>query len=519
MNLRKRNRYLEKNFPVLWMALNHHRNHKNERLTFKKRKYLVDIYTDLNPYISIMKSTQCGISEWLIIYCICETILGRSVLLAYPIQDIMRRFVLNRFNKSVLYTPYYQKLISSDTGKKTESMDLKDVAKGVIAFAGSNTPNPFIEFPAETYAIDEKDRGNQSNLLMGKERLSNADNPKEINVSNPTYTNVGIDIDYKDADRKKWVNYAECGHKINIDFFKHVVRKVDDKSNTKDYIILDKDFDPLSGRDCNVICHKCHKPFYRYGDGEWVPFQRHFKKSYQISKMYSTKVKMSAMIDNFNKGLVNDSIMERFYNADLGLPFEGQGSKIFPYQLNNCIRDYNPLPYSTESCIMGVDVGKHLHVVIGKIVNDNDIQIVYIGYVHGKGDIIDFLKRFNIRCAVVDALPEIRLAKELCYDYSGIFRWFSHSEKKDLIKIKDRTILANRTEMLDDVKEAVIMQKFLLPQNAASIPDFYDQVCAPTRIFDEDKKIYKWEEGNAADHYCFSLAFLLLAKKVLVMVR
>ena len=118
---------------------------------------------------------------------------------------------------------------------------------------------------------------------------------------------------------------------------------------------------------------------------------------------------------------------------------------------------------------------------------------------------------------VIDALPEISIAKRLCYKFPGIFRWFKQSEKKDLLKIDDKIILANRTGMLDSVKEAVMTETILLPQNAASIDGFYDQVCAPTRIYDEEKKVYYWDEGNAEDHYCFSLAFLLLAKTILLM--
>ena len=98
---RQQVQYLKEYQSKLWLAITYHKTHLNKNITFDKRKYLIDIYTDDSDDISIMKSTQNGITEYLIIYAIDDARVGRSVLYALPIRDIMRRFVLNRFNKSI----------------------------------------------------------------------------------------------------------------------------------------------------------------------------------------------------------------------------------------------------------------------------------------------------------------------------------------------------------------------------------------------------------------------------------
>ena len=516
-DVRKKIQYFQNFQQPLWLAITYHKTHRNNNITFDKHKYLIDIYEDKSDDINIMKSTQCGISEWLIIYAIAEAMAGRSVLYALPIRDIMRRFVLNRFNKSIQYTMYYQTLIKD--GKSTESMDLKDIGDGVISFAGSNTPNPFIEFPADTYIIDEKDRGNQTHLMMGEERLDASENPKRIKSSNPTITNFGIHTDILNSDYKEWHIHADCGHWINMDFFTHIVKKVDDEDDTDDYIVLDKEWDRFSGRDIRPICDKCGKPFDRYGDGEYVARQRHTNSGYHISKLYSTNALLSKLVENFEKGLVNPLKMERFYNADLGLPFQGSGSKVFEYMLDACVQQYSSYPYLKEGVgIIGIDVGKVMHVIIGRALPDI-LQIVYIGTVFEEEDIWDLWKRFRCVAGVIDAQPEIRMSKRLCRKYKGMFRWMKYSERADKIDPKDKVVLAYRTGILDAVKEAILTKSIMLPKESRNIEDFYSQMCASTRVYNEDKEMYEWQEGDKPDHYMFSMAFLLLARKILLMRR
>jgi hypothetical protein len=67
IDLNLANRYLELNYHALYLAINHHRTHKNEHLTFLDFPFLIGIYKDKTSKRVIMKSTQSGITEYLIV--------------------------------------------------------------------------------------------------------------------------------------------------------------------------------------------------------------------------------------------------------------------------------------------------------------------------------------------------------------------------------------------------------------------------------------------------------------------
>lgn len=523
--LLKKSYYLKENYPKLWLALFHHKTHKNKRLTFDKHLYLKQVYSDNSDDMCIMKSTQNGLSEYLIVYGSDELRRGRAVFYVLPTHELKLRFVSNRWEKSYMYSAFYKQLVEEAKNqgaqrKASASLSLKDVGQGVISFAGSQSEVPFTEFPADVLIIDEKDSCDQNNIEMGRERLDHSDVRRQITVGNPTITNYGIHADYKISDQKVWMNKCpHCGKWYSIDFFKHIVRQIDDSV----YVLRDKEGDLNSELDIRPVCEHCGKFLDRYSNGEHVPKLTGVKKSgYQISKLYSGTARLQDLVSTFNKGLTNDFIMERFYNADLGLPYVSKGAKITREMLEEVKQNYTLpdfLPASKTS-IMGVDVGGVLHVRIDEIYGsgeDRERRAVFIGTVRDLDDLFELVKRYKVKSAVIDALPETRLSKKFSLSIPGAFRCFFGSEKKDSINLKDKIVTVDRTQALDGVKENYLLKKVHLPMNADSIPDYYSQMQASTRIFDEKKNKYSWEEGSADDHYLLAEAYLDIAEKVLVM--
>lgn len=504
-------------YEYYFRAITVHKTHKNDRLDIPKGSFLETIYKDTSNFLTIIKSTQTGISEYLIVRALSRAEKGRGILYVLPTFDLKGQFVKERIDKPMAFSPYYQSLLTN-TGLKrfAESMSLKQIKTGSIAFVGSNTSNAFISYPADDVIIDEFDSCNQDNIAMARERQSASKDPQTVYVGNPTITGFGLDLEIQKTDEKEWrIKHDVCGTWITPNFFKDVVKEVDEDV----FILRDEKYDRELKRDIYPICPGCGKPYDRKINGLWVKQRNNKDRSgYRVSKMFSTRVKMKEMVEAFDAGLKDDKKLERFYNADLGLAYQPEGSKIFPYMLDECIRDYIMPGHSTAVTAMGVDVGKYLHVTIGKFTPDGEIRIVYVGTVHEEEDVAELYQRYNCKVGVIDALPETRLSKSLCYRFKGMFRWFRQSEKADRVHPKDKIVNANRTEIIDAVKNYVISQTLLLPKNIKSIPDFYDQVTAPTRIFNEVKNVYYWDEGSKADHYCFSLAYMILAKRIIAMV-
>lgn len=503
----------QQEYDTLVLALAKHRTHRNKKISFERRQYLKELYFDNSDYIVLKKATQNGATEWLVVRAISKAIKGRSILYALPTWELKNRFVKNRFDRSIMYSEFYQSIIREGVAKQAESASLKHIGQGSIAFVGSNTPNAFIEYPADDLIIDELDNCNQENIEMADERLSASEHKQVVKVGNPTVSNYGIDLEYQNSDCKIWNIKHDCGNWINPDFFIHVVRREDDN-----YVIIDGDYDKESGNDINCICDKCGKPFDRFSNGAWTPTRESDISGYHISKMFSTNITVRQIVDRFERGLSNDTALQRFYNGDLGLAYTASGAKISAEMLDACIDAGYNLPQSSAGpCVMGVDVGAKLHVIISEMIPGGKRKAVYIGSVHDETDIVDLWNRYRCKVGVIDALPETRMSRKLCTRLGGLFMCNYIRGVKDSVDGKNKIVKVDRTSALDRVKEVIVKQEIILPRNARSIDEFYDHMKASTRVFNENNQHYEWVESGQPDHFHHAFNYCLIAEKLLMM--
>lgn len=501
---------------AFYLALTHHKTHRGHPLDFKDHPYLKQLYLDKADYIVSMKSTQCGVSEWLLVNALGDSLDGRSVFYVLPTFQLSSRFVKNRYDRTIAWTEFYQKMEAEAELQKSKSMTLKHFGDGAIAFVGSNSAAVFGEFPADTLIVDELDFCDQANIEMGWERLSASESKRQIKISNPTIEGFGIDAEFKDSTQHRWhIKCDHCGNWLNPDFFKHVGELVDEGL----FRVFDEEgyLDP--GSDARLVCDKCGKPVDRRKSGEWVAANpTHPKHGYHISKLFSTNVSLKEIIDRYDRGLANDEIMTRVWNADFGLGYSSSGAKISQSILMDNIDDYAMAP-STGYSIAGVDVGKKLHVRISELLTDGRLRSVYIGTANELSDLAQLVKQYNVRVGVIDALPETRLSRRVAAQFPYWFMAYYGHVKKDVINPKDKIVTLNRTAAMDAVKEAQVMGWIRLPRNAASLPEYFDHMMAPTRILDRDKDEYIWTEGSQPDHFFHAEVYMLVAKKILSMVR
>lgn len=508
----KEESYLYNNHHVFWLASKHHRTHKGEMLDFVSYPYQREIYLDENGK-DIMKSTQSGLSEWLAVLDFALASSGKQVFHVLPTEGLMGRFVKNRFNKSVEYSEYYKTIMRDSPLKaSSDAMSLKLIKNGAVAYVGSNSTAGFTEFPADVLIVDEKDECDQDNLEMAEERLSNSDDRRQFKVANPSILKFGIHLDWLASSQSLWNIKADCGHYIQPDPFKHLLRQVDEK----EYVIRDENYDWDSDRDINLICDQCGKPVHRRGDGLWIPTFPGKRTGLHINKLFTTKVLLREIVERFDKGLTNDTIMQRVYNADFGLPYTAEGANISETALDRCINDFFTEEFYTESaCVLGADVGTMIHVKISSLTNDGELRTRFIGSVQSEEEFNQFFERYNIVAGVIDALPETRMSKRLCSKHSGLFRCFYGRGKEDRVNMEEKTITVDRTSALDNVKESILLRKTLLPKNAKEIPEYYDHMMASTRIYDKIRNEYVWVE-TGPDHLFHASAYELIARNLLI---
>jgi len=517
---------LENSSPIFWLAITHHRTHKGIRLNFTDNPYLRQIYCDEHPFIIIPKSTQCGISEYLHARAMGKAIKGRGQFYVLPTYDLMLTVVHNRFDLEIAWTPYYQSKVQEAAGK-SESAKLKHIGKGTIKFVGSNTEVAFLEYPADDVIIDELDKCHQENIKMAKERQGQSKDPTTIWVSNPSLKGFGIDAPWEESDKHLWHQKCRsCNTWVNPDFFQHVVREVDDNH----YEIRDPEWEAED--EPRIICHKCEKALDRYEkDTRFVQWVKTIKdefrqyRGYQISKLFSSYTKLLNIYKDLVAGTKDPVIMQRVYNSELGLSFTHKGAKVNISDLDNIkLAGYlMPNELTEGASVMGIDVGNHLDVGIGQITPDFKVKIVHIGRHQSIDDLISLARRYRVNVGVIDALPETRLAKELCQigsigDRSILFMrcFYGAPGSNDVFDKRRRKLNVDRTGTLDYLKAFIQSENMILPENADKIEGFYEMMTAPVRIKDEKRNTYVWDEGGKPDHYFHSFNYMLLAFKFIL---
>ena len=510
------NRYLEKNHFPLWLAINHHRTHTNKVMTLRNHAYIKEILTDTNPYRVYKKSTQGGVSECLIMIAFSAALKGSVVFYVLPTHQLMERFVSNRFEKSLMFSPYYREQRSSGKSKEVargmiDNRSLKDVGLGVINFAGSGSDVPFVEIPADWLIVDEADNCDAGRLEMAKERLGHSSDPHEIYVGNPTFIGSFLDRKFAESTMSRWHVHHDCGHWINVDFFQHVVKEVGDK----EYIIRDPEYDQESDKDIQPICDKCGKPFNRFDDGTFVDFKKSKISGKQMSRVFSGTSPLFKMVDKFSEALENDYKMQRFYNSELGESYVSTGAKIDDGAISRCLCEYLMPSSSSALCAMGIDVGNDLHVVINELLPDKRRRLVYTGTVKEAEDVYDLWKRYNCKFGVIDAHPETRLAKKLVATITGMAMCLYINGVRDSMD-KQKVLRVDRTSALDEVKEVIALQTIEFPRNVMQMTDFTSHLKASTRVFDEKANTYKWVE-TGPDHFAHAMVYALKAEKLIYM--
>jgi hypothetical protein len=503
-------RGLKTKSPVFLNGILYHITHRGENLDFFRYPYLKQIYMDETQDSGIMKSTQSGVSEYLLCRTFAYMEQGRNVFYVLPTDKLIGRFVRERFDKSIMNSPHYKSLMK-DTENATSNVTMKQMGKGTVAFVGSNSAVSFTEFPADDGIIDENDRCDQANILMVDDRTANSVHRTKFAVGQPSITDFGIHKKFKESRQWYWyIKCPRCNKWFRPQFLEHAV--VQEREGVWTY--LDTEWEPNLERDPYML-HECGQVIDRKQDGHWIATYPTRRTSYyHIGKEFSTQVTMRELCAAFSHGLDDDAAMQRFYNSDLGLPYTPKGSQITDADLNAIVSDYVMPSMVDTPCVMGVDVGARLHVRINQILPDGSERAVYIGWVKEKEDILNLLSHYRIVCMVVDALPEIRLSRELS-SLKQCFRCYFHSNKsQDIANPVTKEVTVNRTELIDSVISKIREKRMVYPRNAASIPELYDHMKALTRVYNEDKLEYEYI-GENPDHLLFAEAYATLARRII----
>jgi len=489
-------------------------------LCLDNRAWQIDILRDTADQIAIAKASKVGVTELMVAGVFYEASRGNTGMYVLPTHSVRSRFVTTRIDPMLLTVPHYAANVSR-TRKDVDAKGEKTLFGKTWAFVGSNNPKDFYEFTADMMVIDELDQCQATSLVYAADRTGSARADRWWKLGNPTVENSGIDAIYRASDAKVWmVRCTHCNHEQPLTWFKNFVFQDDSghwqlRSDAQGLTSLQKSGGGGVTQDASAVCIKCGGLVDRLSQGAWVPqFAGRPVSGYQVSRLFGAPGNDNAtrprpiIREEFAHWLAaqsNATKLQAFYNNRLGLPFAAEGSKITEAVLARCESDYT-MPETAEATVAGVDVGSVFHVHVEQVQNGIRRKL-FVGTVRDWNDLQLLCHRYGVMVGVIDAMPEQHAAKEWCEHHPGWYRCnYSVSEKGKMdIRVDhlDATIACNRTASLDESYEHWLRGQVEIPRDWRTLDggDFVSQMCAATRVYDEDKQRYEWRENNQPDHH------------------
>lgn len=496
--------------------------------SFRRHSHLWDIANDEHEHIVVEKSAQCGISELEVghMLFLVDTRLGNALYI-FPAGEQMRDFVDGRVKTAITGNQYLEARCHGNFSAKQIhwALDEHDPLRRVIYFRGSNKMNQIISVDASLLKVDEVDQCDPTNLAALEKRLGASSTPNQHWFSTPTYPMTGINAMYLESDQRKWhVKCEHCGEWQWLDWDRNVEFEHHPAEEDPAEIITGE----------RVFCHRCMKDLDRLSPGEWVAaYPKRDVHGYHISKLFSPMTTLRKLCLNSTR--IDYGSVLNFWNQDLGLPYLASEAKLTRDDLDGCVMEYEMPKSWRKPSYMGVDVGPvALYVIIGSEVTlplgpeaeETFHGIVYANTVPNFEDLDRLVKQFNVESCVIDAQPETRKAKEFANRHSRrvrvcYYEGDRHGKEKAIWRPGNDglTILAQRTLAMSNLYAQMARARVALPRNAASIPDLYDQLCAPQLVYREDQstgeKRASYPKTMKPDHYYHAFLYEMLSRRML----
>ena len=373
---------------------------------------------------------------------------------------------------------------------------------GYAIWSGNSVPVDFEVF-------DELDEAPQNAVDMALERMGHSEVGELLFLSNPTLPDYGIDRLFQQTDQMFWL--LKC-------------------SKCNEYTDLVETFPDCLQRVKGKVIRACKKCGAELNPsvGEWVAKYPSIteRRGRQYSQLYSqSKTTTPDLI--LHKFQTTDNLTD-FYNLKIGVAYVDAANRLSAQEVLSCCGDQGMLSESDVGCFMGVDQGSNLHIVIGRHHPIRSGEVIFVGTLKGNNEsdktdesgwyeLDALMKRFKVMRCVVDAMPNIKFARNFSDRFRGrVFLNYYNEHQKGSYRWneKDMIVQANRTESLDSSHRAITTNNIIIPRNSDIIKVFADQMHNIAKRLETDdetgsqKYIY---HRLGPDHYRHAFNYMYMA--------
>jgi hypothetical protein len=490
----------------------------------------------------IYKASQMGASEYAI-SCAMHAAdqCAATVLYLFPTDTHVSDFSTARIGPAIEASAYLESIVVEGgaavgpDGKKrgADRVTLKRVRDRFIYLRGSQV-KPTGQAPqlksidADLLILDEVDEMDPRAPAIAVKRLGHSLIAEERWISTPTYPGMGIHAKWLESDMREW--HLPCGHcgerqPLTIG---SVVTAFDDLERPVAW------HGQAEGR-AYAACRKCGKEIDRSIPGEWIAtYPGRDLVGFHLTKLFSAHVRLLDIVESLTT--TDETKRREAYNQDLGEPYTPRGGQLTDDVLKGCQRDYahglamieteigGQVTKSPEKTVMGVDVGKVLHVVIRgpRDAESGERPQRWAGEVESFERLPVLMRTYNVSQVVIDALPETRKAREFQASQRSGVVWLAYyvtqkaGTKKSEPEQWDRdngVVNLDRTRTMDATFARFFEQENTLPANARDLRDYFAHMKAPVRVLEDGpggEKVASYVESGP-DHFAHAENYCMVA--------
>ena len=466
--------------------------------SFQGHDYLRGIYRDETPFMVIRKAAQMGASEYAISralhFAVTKTKAnnaGCTVVYFFPTDNDVGEFSRDRFAPAVAQSDYLRGQV-----RDTDTAGLKQIGRGSIYFRGTRSRTRMKSVPGDFLVFDELDEMVPANVDLARKRLGHSEYGWELAVSTPSMPGYGIDAVFEDTDQRHWLLRCEgCStwHCLEDEFLEAHGNPQDPRVEIA-FIKGEPGRERLVCRDCGHVLDPAR--------GAWAAkYPDRLRRGYHVSKFVATvlsqkdaelgaKTKPAALLADWRQ----TQFPGEFYNSELGLPYLDAEGGLTEQDLQALVGGY-PVMATGRECVMGVDQGNGLHVVVKEPADDGYALTVYVHHEPMTDETFSHLDHimdaFDVRACVIDALPNTHAARAFARRYrgrvwlsyygnsKGRVAWGFDAENTAIVNV-------NRTEALDAWRDLHRQGKRRIPRIEGQVTTYVKQMTNILRSVEED---------------------------------
>jgi len=452
--------------------------------------------------VVLSKAAQIGGTTWAILRSLHACLTGLNVVYFFPTRTDVIEFSKSRVSPLLADNPLLSRMMTD-----TDTAGLKRIGDAYLYLRGMQSTVGMKSVPADMIVFDELDETSPAAKVMAKERLAHSDYKRIVELSNPSLPDYGIDEQYQKSDQRHWtLRCPGCGH------WSAPEKEFPAKLGEEVKIIR-----PRRDGTCFLACTKCGGELDIIA-GEWVAdFPGRSLHGYRISQLFSSKVDPGEILTEYRTTRFPD----RFYNLKIGIPWADLERRLDIMSVLSLCTD-TPIAERCDrcTCVMGVDTGKNLHVVILRDGEGNDGEkrhLIHLAVCQDFSDLDRIMEQFHIWRCVIDGLPETHATRDFARRHPGrVFLCFFNEHQRGRPKW-DResfTVQVNRTEALDASRAAIRQRQVTLPRRQPIIEEFAHHMSADAKILVENEetgaKKFKYVR-TGEDHLSLAFTYAWLA--------